>query len=468
MSRINTNVSSLIAQRVLRQNNNTLNTSLQRLSTGLQINSGADNPAGLIASENLRADKTGISTAINNAQRATNIIGTAEGGLGEVSSLLTQLQGLVSQAANTGGLSAEEVAANQLQVDSILSTINRVSENTTFQGMKLLNGNYDYTTSNVTAANFSNVRVNSARLVDNQAMNVVVAVTQSAQTASIGYTTGALGAGNAVTVQISGNKGTEKLSFAGGTTVSSMIVAINAIKDATGVSAATVTSGTMRLDSTSFGSDQYVSLTTISGTFAPTASKDYGRDASVTVNGSAATAKGLNVSFRTSDLDLELDLGAVFNAVGNDDFNITGGGATFGLGAKVTEGSKAAIGIASVSTGALGDLSLGYLSSIGSGGDNSLSSDNLVTSQSIVDKAIRQVSQLRGRLGAFQTFTLGSTINSLGVAFENASAAESAIRDTDFAAETASLTRSQILSSAASTVLAQANAAPQAALKLLQ
>jgi len=93
MSTINTNVSSLIAQRVLKKNNNALGTSLQRLSTGLKINTGADDPAGLIASENLRAEKVGISTAIDNAQRASNIIGTAEGGLNEVSSLLTQIQG---------------------------------------------------------------------------------------------------------------------------------------------------------------------------------------------------------------------------------------------------------------------------------------------------------------------------------------------------------------------------------------
>src|SRR5688500_458369 len=141
MSRINTNVSSLIAQRVLRKNNNMLNTSMQRLSTGLKINSGADNPAGLIASENLRAEKVGITTAIDNAERASNIIGTAEGGLNEVSSLLTELQGLIGQSANTGGLSAEEQSANQLQVDSILSTINRISQSTAFQGKKLLNGN---------------------------------------------------------------------------------------------------------------------------------------------------------------------------------------------------------------------------------------------------------------------------------------------------------------------------------------
>ncbi|HEY1628750.1 MAG TPA: flagellin, partial [Tepidisphaeraceae bacterium] len=103
-----------------------------------------------------------------------------------------------------------------------------------------------------------------------------------------------------------------------------------------------------------------------------------------------------------------------------------------------------------------------------SGGTASLTSGNLVTAQKIIDDATTQVSQLRGRLGAFQTFTLGSTINALGVAFENSSSALSNIEDTDFASETANLTRSQILSSAATTVLAQANAAPQAALQLLQ
>jgi flagellin len=91
-----------------------------------------------------------------------------------------------------------------------------------------------------------------------------------------------------------------------------------------------------------------------------------------------------------------------------------------------------------------------------------------VSAQKIVDKAIKQVSQLRGRLGAFQKFTIGSTVNSLGVAFENASAAESAIRDTDFSEETANLTRNQILAQAATTVLSQANSSPQNALALLR
>jgi len=467
MSRINTNVTSLIAQRVLRTNNNTLNTSLERLSTGLKINRGADNPAGLIASENLRAEKAGIAQAIDNAERAANIIGTAEGGLSEIGSLLTELQTLIGQAANTGGLSDEEIAANQLQVDSILNSINRIAGSVSFQGTKLLNGHFAYTTSGVSTTNFANVQVNAARMPDSAAVNVVVAVTQSAQTAQIKYTNGDLDADNPVTIEIAGNRGTEQLSFAGGTTVTSMVTAINAIKNATGVSAAA--SGTaLLLNSVGYGSDQFVSLTTISGTFVPSAGIDYGRDASVTINGAAAQAKGLSVSYRGSNLDIELELKEAFNTVGNDSFYITGGGATFSLGSKVTETEKASIGIQSVTTGNLGDSSIGYLSSLGSGATNSLSSGNLVTAQLIVDKAVRQVAQLRGRLGAFQKNTVQPTINSLGVAYENASAAESAIRDTDFAAETAALTRAQILAQAGITVLAQANASPQSVLALLR
>jgi flagellin len=467
MSRINTNVSSLIAQRVLRKNNDSLSRSLERLSTGLRINRGADNPAGLIASENLRAEKAGISQAIDNAERASNIIGTAEGGLSEVSSLLNELQQLVGEAANSGGLTPAELEANQIQVDSVLNTINRLAGSTAFQGLKLLNGNFAYTTSGVSSTNFANVAINSARLPDSAAVNVVVAVTQSAQTAKIGYAGGALGAGNAVTIEIAGNKGTEQISLAGGTTVAAMITAINAVKDATGVSAV-ASAANLALNSTEYGAAQFVTLNTISGTFAPTAGTDSGRDATVTVNGAAAQATGLNATYRSANLDIELELKPAFNVVGNSSFYITGGGAVFAMGSKVTENDKASIGIQSVTTGSLGNNSVGFLSTLGSGKANALSSDNLVTSQKIIDKATQQVAQLRGRLGAFERFTIGSTINSLGVALENTSAAESAIRDTDFAEETANLTRSQILAQAATTVLAQANSSPQLALRLLQ
>jgi flagellin len=148
MSRINTNVSSLIVCRVVHEQQSPEH-EFARLEHGLRIKWGGQ--LAINASENLRSEKAGISQAIDNAGRASNIIGTAEGGLSEVSALLTEIQSLVSQSANTGGLSDEEIAANQLQVDSILATVNRIAQATSFQGTKLLNGNYAYTTSGVTS-----------------------------------------------------------------------------------------------------------------------------------------------------------------------------------------------------------------------------------------------------------------------------------------------------------------------------
>ncbi len=295
----------------------------------------------------------------------------------------------------------------------------------------------------------------------------MVAVTQSAQTGKIAYTNGALGAGNPVTLQISGNLGTEQVSVQGGTDVAGMVAAINQVKNATGVSAAT--SGTaLVLNSMNYGSDQYVSLSTVSGTFVPMANSSYGRDAGVTINGAAAEANGLNVSYRSNNLDIQLDLTAAFNTVGNDSFYITGGGAQFMLGPKVTEADKASLGIGSVAAGSLGDTTDGFLSTLGTGGANDLASDNLVTSQRIIEKAITQVATLRGRLGAFQKEVLSSNINSLSVALENVTASESDIRDADFASETAAMTRAQILVQATTSVLAQANASPQNVLALLK
>src|SRR4029078_6407895 len=134
---------------------------------------------------------------------ASNIIGTAEGGLSEVSSLLTELQSLVGQAANSGGLSTEEGQATQLQVDSILNTVNRIAQATAFQGKKLLNGNYAYTTSGVTSTSFNNVQINAARVPDGGTVNVVIQVTTSAQTGQIVYSTGALT--DNVTIEVAGN-----------------------------------------------------------------------------------------------------------------------------------------------------------------------------------------------------------------------------------------------------------------------
>src|SRR5205085_8781723 len=114
MARINTNVASLTAQRGLATSQKNLSDTLQRLSSGLRINRGADDPAGLIASEGLRSEISGISQAVDNSSRASNVISTAEGALGEVANMLLNIKSLVVQAANSGALSKEEVEANQL------------------------------------------------------------------------------------------------------------------------------------------------------------------------------------------------------------------------------------------------------------------------------------------------------------------------------------------------------------------
>ena len=180
MSRINTNVSSLIAQNNLARTNGDMATRLQRLSTGLKINRGADDPAGLIASENLRSEKASISAAISNAERADQVVNIAEGGLQEINSLLLEVQSLVGRSANDAGLSEEEKEANQLQIDSILQTIDRVAGSTSFQGNRLLNGNLDYTTNNIDSE-VADFKVNGAKLGFGETRDVDVLVTQSAQ-----------------------------------------------------------------------------------------------------------------------------------------------------------------------------------------------------------------------------------------------------------------------------------------------
>ncbi|MFN9412089.1 MAG: flagellin [Pirellula sp.] len=190
MTRINTNVSSLTAQNRLNRTNSDLQTSLTRLSTGLRINSGKDDPAGLIASESLRSDITSINKALSNTQRANQIIGTADSALGQVSSLLNDIRGLVTEAANKGALSDDEIAANQLQVDSSLEAINRIAQTTTFQGRRLLDGSLDFQVAQGTGySTVKDLQIDSANLgaTGSVAVNieVIAAATQALVTADI-------------------------------------------------------------------------------------------------------------------------------------------------------------------------------------------------------------------------------------------------------------------------------------------
>jgi flagellin len=234
------------------------------------------------------------------------------------------------------------------------------------------------------------------------------------------------------------------------------------------------------LISTDYGTSQFVSVSSNNPTSFTTqnssginANSSYGRNATLTVNGTSAVSDGLNVKAVFGDLlDVDFTLNAGINTNGaTKTFGITGGGATFSLGAQVNTANSASIGIASVNTASLGKFvqngNVYTLSDLGSGKTAAVNTGDTNLAQQVVNQAVKDVAALRGRLGAFQKNVLGSTISSLNVALENVASSNSAIRDTDFASETSNLTRNQILVQAATSVLSQANQSPQAVLSLL-
>lgn len=502
MSRINTNVQSLIARRALVNNNIALNQALGRLSTGLRINSGKDDPSGLIASETLRSSARAMSTAIDNANRADTIVAVAEGGLLGVSSLLLELESLIDQSANEAGLTIQEVTANQLQIDSILQSINRLAEATAFGDKKLLNGNFDFTTSGVninepTGASLNHLdkvvilgakvaaggfrQVNVSRVTASTRANISGVLGGTTAT-STNVRNGTLG--DTTTIQIRGVFGSELLSFASGTAASDIVTAVNDRSDLTGVQASSFAgstgagTATVSFSSTNYGSDAFVSVNVMENSgnavgdaIGVDSSRLTGTDGTFTINGTNAIVSGLEVSARAGDLSMDMTLSAAFgggtSAETSTSFEITGGGAVFSISPTIGLSGQESVGIAEVSTANLGDQAVGFLSTLASGLANDLSSRKFATAQRIVRAAINQVASLRGRLGGFQKDTLVTTINSLRVARENTIAAESAIRDADFASETSDLTRAQILVNSTTTVLQIANAQPQNVLALL-
>jgi flagellin len=477
MARINTNVSSLTAQRGLQKSQRNLGDTLQRLSTGLRINRGADDPAGLIASESLRSELSGMNQAIDNSSRAANVIATAEGALQEVASLLLNVKDLIVEAANSGALSPDEIRANQLQVDSAVESITRISNTTTFAGLKLIDGSLDYISSGVDATAITALHVQQANFGTNVNIPVQINVITSAQTAELEFRASAVT--SSVTLEIAGNGGVETLTFVSGTPASAVAYAVNRITDATGVSASLLNPGNAAsgivFQSAGWGSRNFVSITAQTGSGSFTTSDTLGNakqravgvDAVATINGALTVGEGLDLKLNTTTLDVELTLDATFGA-GQTAFAVTGGGSLFQLGAQVTSNQQVNIGLQSVAASKLGDNDVGFLNDVVTGGRASLVSGNTRNASQIIERAIKQVAILRGRLGAFEKNTLQTNINSLGVAMENVTSAESQIRDADFAKETASLTRAQILTQAGTSVLSTANSTPQSVLSLLQ
>ena len=372
------------------------------------------------------------------------------------------------EAANTGVLSDEQIAANQLQVDSSLEAIDRIAQVTTFQGRKLLDGSLDFQfTYTAGGATVEDLNIDQANLGTAGSVNVEVIISAAATQAQI--TNAALPLLDSLVVKIAGQKGSEVFTFELGATVTQIVDAVNLVSDATGVEA-TDNGGTLELDSVDYGTAAFVDVEVIEegalGTFEAglSATRVEGTDIVATVNGVTANGAGNTLSINTATLDLSLTVAD--GSTTQVDFTIDGGGALFQLGPNVVSNQQARIGIRSVNTGVLGGVD-GRLYELRTGNDSDLSTDAR-NATLIVDASINKVTFLRGRLGAFQRTTLETNIASLSDTITNLTEAESSIRDADFAAETARLTRAQILVQSGTAVLQIANTNPQNVLALLR
>lgn len=519
MARINSNIPSVVAQSNLSRTQKELSLRLERLSTGLRINRGADDPAGLIVSERLRSDIQGVSQGMKNAERASSMISTTEASLAEVNDLLNSIRSLIVESANTGANSQDERDANQLQIDSAIDSITRIANTATFGGLKLLNGSLGYQTSAIHASAIGQVNIWNASRVGTNVLSVDVDVVASAQTGALYYNGNTTPPGvtlSAMTLQITGNRGVQEITLPSNQTLDKLVQAINNLTALTGVQASlingNVNSGVV-FKSADFGSDAFVSVNRLGGPADPNndawatykldnnapvdfgppfnwsgllgagtlvaSKRDEGQDVSALVNGTLASGKGLRLSVNSTSLGLELLLTQAFAtrpSAASSTFDITGGGALFQIGQDVTALQQANVGIQSVAASNIGGVqtasgSLAFLSSLKSGQGNSIAenvtSADFTTASSILDRAIDEISIMRGRLGAFERNVLQTNVRSLQSSYENLSASQSQIRDADFALETSQLTRAQILSSSGTTVLGLANQQSQQVLQLL-
>lgn len=465
------------ALRNLGNTNVEMNRSMTRLTTGMRINGAEDDPAGLIVSESFRSQISGIDQAIRNNQDATNFAKTAESALDEVNKLLRDARSLAVASGNGATLNESQRQANQQQLNSILSSIGRISEQTAYGDKKLLDGSAGITagstSANYGAMNFSG-SFNGKAVTGNSA--ITVAVTTAAERASVAgsvlYTaaTDNMAAGsfslNGVSFQVSATD-----------TIGDVLARVNEASTQTGVTAVwNEAGGAVSFRSSDFGSAAKVQLIDTNGLFgAAGATSDTGVDAvaNVSVDTNGTATGGLEtVAFNAgSGLTLKDNNGNTIQL--NEGGNATGaaatvgqlytGSATFQIGANA--GQQASLSIGSFATSNLGR-------NVVSGRDLSnislLNDAGATDAMKVIDKAIGEVSEARGRIGNFIRNNLETNVRSLGVQRENLAASESAIRDVDVADETTKFTKLQILQQTGISMLAQANSAPQAVLSLLR
>ncbi len=462
--RINTNVSAMGALRNLNSTSMDLNKSVQRLSTGLRINSGADDPAGLIASESFRAQLGGIDAAVRNNQDALNFAKTADGALDEVSRLLRDARALAVANGN-GTYDADQKQANQSQLNSILSSIDRIASTTSFGKKKLLDGSAgaQVNSNNLSVVTSASVTgsIGGTSLSANGTLgvNVTTAAGRATLTGTQAYSAGTVlvGAG-----QFTLNGKTFETTAA--TTRDQLVDMVNSAVGETGVSASVNGSNQLVLTNTEYGSDKAVQLTTSAGVInsAAGSASDVGEDAvatvSYTVGGATTTAafsRGKGLELRDTSGNV-VNLNASANSVSDKGnvLQVFSNAASFQVGANA--GQSVTLNLSNTSASSLG---LGSVDITGSSVQSALDA---------IDSAINTVSTNRATIGSFMKNTVESNMRALGVAKENLAATESSIREVDVAEEMTNYTKLQILQQSGLSMLAQANSAPQSILSLLR
>jgi flagellin len=472
--RINTNVGALSAFNSVNQVTDMLSKSQGKLSSGLRIKDASDDPAGLISSELFRSQINSMDAALRNNQEALNYAKTAENALGEMSKLLSDARGLAIASGNSATLTAAQVAANQDQVNSIIASIDRISTTVTYSGRKLLDGSAGTTTqisnqSKVAGFSFGG-SLGTTSITANGLITLqqTAAATRALYTATSLLTAGALASG---TVALNG----VNFNISAGTTGASLANVFNSASAQTGVTAQWNAAGNqLTFQSVETGSNKQITFTDTTGVVssaANTTANVAGVDAAATVTiggvaalftGGRSGADGLTLTDTNGN---KLLVGEGGNAVS----------VAAAVGRVVAADSNFQIGFLS---GVTANLALRNMSSsqLGSGvvAGSTLNNLDFSTAQAatsalaVLDKAIEEVSSMRGKIGNFQRNVLETNNRSLTNMRENLSASESSIRDLDVANEMTNYTKLQVMQQAGMSILGQANQGGQSVLSLLR
>lgn len=474
---INTNVMSLNAQRNLTGSQSALQTSLQRLSSGLRINSAKDDAAGLAISERMTGQVRGMNQAIRNANDGISMMQTAEGALAEATNMLQRVRELAVQSSNATN-SAMDRKALQAEVSQLVSELDRMAQTTEFNGMKLLDGSTGAQHFQVGANAGQTITATTGNFRTNSYGNSYYASDAVAASSGAAYTAG--------TVSIQGINAAD-ISVAADDTAATLATKINAAQDKTGVTATaktTVEIGLVADASYTIGIKSNNSEV-VNVSFAVGELNADGLAAAMAAINEAASKTGV-----TAELNESGD-GLILTNSSGENISLTNGASSGGAVTmqNLEATGEAAGAVANLAAGdsatAIGFIELNSDSGFGvtvagadafTAGSAELQSVNTIDISTvdgaqkairIVDSALNKVNAQRAQFGAIQS-RFESTVNNLQTSTENLQAARSRIRDTDFAAETANLTRAQILQQAGMAMLAQANQVPQTVLSLLR